>query len=324
MTASDQTLLQRKLIVVAGKGGVGKTTVAGALGLLAARQGIRTIVVEVGDRQHLPELLGHRELPPPGTELQLAERLWSLSIDPDRVLADWLRALGGRVSARVLLSSSTFQYFVAAAPGAREMLSTVKVWGLTGADVKDDRERRAPRATARGAYELVILDAPATGHALALLSSPQTFVGLARVGPIANQARAVDELLRDRDRCGYVAVTQGTELAVSETLELQQGLRDQIERELDLVVFNAALPRRFAEPELRRIAAIDSDHPAGEAALRAATAVHERVRLQNNQLARLRRHKLPLLRLPFLFQSRLDLAALERLANRLERGLPDL
>jgi anion-transporting ArsA/GET3 family ATPase len=342
MTAPDQALLQHKLIVVIGKGGVGKTTIAGTLGLLAARQGKHTIVVEVGERQHLPELLDQPPAPTPGTQLQLAEHLWSLSVDPDRVLADWLRALSGRISTRVLLSSSTFQYFVAAAPGAREMLSMVEVASLTGAgphaprvmprmatgtvDAGKSTRRQSSASTRRQSsagtsYDLVILDAPATGHALAMLRSPRTFAGLARVGPIAGQARAVDELLRDRNRCGYVAVTQGTEMAVSETIELQSSLREQLGRELDMVIFNAALPRRFAEPELRAITATSSAHPVGGAAVLAASTVHERARMQNNQLARLRRRKLPLLRLPFLFQPRLDRPALQQLADRLERGL---
>ncbi len=318
------SLLQRKLIVIAGKGGVGKTTVAGALGLLSARQGVRTIVVEVGERRHLPALLNRgeasRAMAQTGVEVEIEEGLWSLSIDPDRVLADWLKALGGRVSARVLLSSSTFQYFVAAAPGAREMLSMVKVWGLTGAGgSKYDRGRDDGKG-----YGLVILDAPATGHALAMLSSPHTFAGLTRVGPIAGQAREVSGLLRDPERSGYVAVAHGTEMAVSETLQLREGLHEELGRELDAVVFNAALPRRFSEQELQRIAAVDGNHPAGRAAVLAAKAVHERAREQNNQLARLRRRKLRVLRVPFVFQARLDATTMDGIADRLERGLtPD-
>jgi hypothetical protein len=382
MTTTSRTLLARRLVVVTGKGGVGKTTVAAALGLSAARRGLRTIVVEVGERRHLAELLADPDMQTSnakaagvaasgvaaagahpaaaagthpaaaasthpaaaagthpaaaaganparaasatatGVVVQLDERLWNLSIDPDRVLADWLRALGGRVSARVLLSSSTFQYFVAAAPGAREMLSMVKVWELTDIGDTPHGSRRRPGGER---YDLVILDAPATGHALAMLRAPRTFAGLARVGPIAAQARAVDALLRDRERCGYVAVTHGTEMAVSETLQLQGSLHEELGRELDLVVFNAALPRRFVEQELQRIATLSATlserHPVGGAAALAATAVHERARLQNNQLARLRRRRLPLIRLPFLFRARLDKTALQLLADRLARAL---
>ena len=110
--------LERQLLVVTGKGGVGKTTIAAAIGLLAAQRGQRAIVVEVGDQSRLPALFGvsARE---PGVEIVLAEGLSSISIDPDRALLEWLQKLGGRVSGRVLASSATFQYFAAAAPGAK-------------------------------------------------------------------------------------------------------------------------------------------------------------------------------------------------------------
>jgi anion-transporting ArsA/GET3 family ATPase len=236
-------------------------------------------------------------------------------------LADWLRTLGGRVTARVLLSSTTFQYFVAAAPGAREILSLVKVLELT-----------------EGVYDLVILDAPATGHAIALLSSPRTFAGLARVGPIAAQARLVSELLEDPERSGYVAVARGTEMAVTETLELRESLREELGRELDVVIANAALPRRFDERELSRIAMLDGGHEPllagggqapmldGQRALirsasRAAHAVHARAQAQNNQIARLRRQRLQVLRVPFVFTPGIDEAALLQIAERLGRGL---
>jgi anion-transporting ArsA/GET3 family ATPase len=308
-------LLQRKLITVTGKGGVGKTTMAGALGLLAARHGRRTIVVEVGERQHIPALLGQPEPSEPGVEVELAQGLSSLSIDPDRVLADWLRTLGGRVSSRVLLSSTTFQYFVAAAPGAREILSMVKVLELT-----QDGGRRG-RGRGKGGYDLVVLDAPATGHALALLSSPRTFAALARVGPIAAQARLVSDLLEDPKRSGYAAVAQGTEMAVAETLELGERLSEELGRELDVVIFNAALPRRFDERELRQIAALAGNHVATRSASLAAHAVHERARAQHNQIARLRRRHLHVLRVPFVFAPSLDAEAMQRIADRLERGL---
>jgi anion-transporting ArsA/GET3 family ATPase len=310
------SLLDRRLIVVTGKGGVGKSTIAAALGLLAVRQGRRAIVVEVGERQRLPAMLGREQASDPGQEVQLGEALSSLSIDPDRVLAEWLRALGGRVSARVLMSSSTFQYFVAAAPGAREILSMVKVFELT-----EERREARGRRRERAGHELVILDAPATGHALAMLSSPQTFAALARVGPIASQSRHVSELLEDPERTGYLAVAQGTEMAVSETLQLRERLHEQLGRELDAVVLNAMLPRRFDEWERRRIATLDAGHPALRAAMLAAHTVHERARVQHNQIARLRRRGLRVLGIPFLFQAELDRAALERIAVRLQRGL---
>jgi anion-transporting ArsA/GET3 family ATPase len=314
------SIFERKLLVVTGKGGSGKTTVSGAIGLLAARQGLRTIVVEMGDQHRLPGLFDYAGERAIGVEVELAERLWSTSIDPDRVLLEWLQALGGRVSARVIGSSSTFQYFTAAAPGAREMTCMVKVWELT-------RDKRR-RGTQTGVYDLVVLDAPASGHALAMLQSPQTFAAITRVGPIASQARQVRELLEDPESSDYLAVTQATEMSVTETLELEQGLRRRLNRELAGVVVNGTLPRRFNAEELKRIATLNGHNHITRAAALAARSVHDRARVQHNQIARLRRRRPPVpgispkvLGIPFLFQVELDLAAVRRIAEHLEKGL---
>ena len=385
------SVLERRLIVVSGKGGVGKTTVSAALGLLGARRGLRTIVVEVTGGETVGEtagmgrlsaMLGHPQPPPHGVETQLREGLWGLAIDRDRVLAEWLRAIGGRVPARVLNSSSSFQYLIAAAPGAREMITMVKLWELAQGRRPGDRGARdgstagersgsAPvGAGGRRDYDLIVFDAPATGHALAMLRSPHTFGTIARVGPVARQAGQVRELLEDPARTAYVAVTQATEMGVTETLELREGLRGGLGRELDAMIVNGTLPRRFEGEELRRIAALGGGPPGGQAttmgdgtgeaassmagsghtthtaerrrpgeatasgpaaavrgsAIRAAHAVHERTLAQQRQIARLRssdglHDAPPVVRVPFMFRSELDLAAIQRIADRLERGL---
>jgi anion-transporting ArsA/GET3 family ATPase len=325
------SMLERKLIVVTGKGGVGKTTVAAALGLLAAERGLRVIVVEVGEQARLPHLFGLTG-DASGAETKLEENLWSISIDPDRALLEWLQTLGGRVSGRVLASSSTFQYFAAAAPGAKELVSMVKIWELT-------QSERWHRRTS--AYDLVVLDAPATGHALGLLHSPRTFGAIARVGPIAGQSQRVRELLEDPRRSSYLAVAQGTEMAVTETLELTDGLRRHLGREPQAVVVNGLLPQRFTEAELRRIGQMGGVEPqpvkrgggsvksreAGassavvQSAGLAARAVHNRARSQRNQVARLRRRRFEVLGVPFVFTAELDLTAVRRIAAHLGRKL---
>lgn len=356
------SVLERKLVVMTGKGGVGKTTLAAALGLLAARRGLRTIVVEVtgagtdaGAAGRLAALLGHPEPPEHGSEVELGERLWGLSVDRDRVVSEWLRALGGRVPARVLTSSASVQYLIAAAPGVREMISLIKVWELA------QNRRPAERARARGGvgerstdpqpvadYDLVVLDAPATGHALAMLRAPQLYSAIARVGPIAGQARQVRDLLEDPTLSAYIAVAHATEMSSAETLELRESLRSDLGQELHAVLVNASLPRRFAGEELGRIAALHgrsigptagaptaagargrnhtrraNDAPPGltRAATRAALSVHERARAQQSQIARLRRQGVAVLTIPFSFQAELDLAAMQRIVDRLDREL---
>jgi anion-transporting ArsA/GET3 family ATPase len=313
-----QTVLDRKLLVITGKGGVGKTTIAAATGILAAAGARRTIVVEVGQESRLPTLFGIAA-PQPGVETKLQEGLWSISIDPDRALLEWLQALGGRVSGRLLASSGTFQYFAAAAPGAKELIAMVKIWQLT---------RGGARGSRSGAYDLVILDAPATGHALGMLGSPHTFGAIARVGPIAGHTRELQQLLETPSHTAYLAVALATEMAVTETLELQSGLQRQLGRDLSAVIVNALLPRRFSSGELRRIEAFGAQHgDSGDqarviaAAVHAARAVHDRARLQHNQLARLRRRSLEILSVPFVWGPQLDLAALTRIASVLQRKL---
>ncbi len=310
-----ESLFDRKLIVVTGKGGVGKTTIATAIGLAAADAGRRTIVVEVGEESRLPTLFGVKP-PAPGAELQLRERISTVSIDPDRALLEWLQALGGRVSGRLLASSGTFQYFAAAAPGAKELVSMIKVWKLTR---EDGRRRRSG-----GSYDLVVLDAPATGHALGLLGSPQTFGAIARVGPIAGDARQVRELLADPQRSAYLAVALASEMAVTEALELQEGLQGQLGRDLRAVIVNGLLPKRFTAAELERIRALGGDvrnAAVARAAAHAATSVHERARFQQNQLARLRRRAFQVVGVPFSWSTELDLAGVDEIATTLARKL---
>jgi anion-transporting ArsA/GET3 family ATPase len=335
-----QSLLDRKLLVITGKGGVGKTTIAAAVGVLAARAGRRTIVVEVGEERRLPALFAVAAAGP-GVQTRLRERLSSISIDPDHALLEWLQAIGGRVPGRVLASSGTFQYFTAAAPGAKELFAMVKIWQLT---------RDGDRRTRGRGYDLVVLDAPATGHALGMLSSPQTFGTIARVGPIAADTRQVRELLESPSRTAYLAVALGTEMAVTEVLELQDGLLRQLGHGLAAVVVNALLPQRFTAAELRRIASLGQGaadgmatsatesaegHPRAtgaaatqtaqqaviDSAVRTARAVHDRARFQHNQLARLRRRSFDVVGVPFVWGDQLDEAAVMEIARQLERKL---
>jgi anion-transporting ArsA/GET3 family ATPase len=288
-------------VVVTGKGGVGKTTVAAALGLVAARRGLRTIVVEVARRDDVSRALGGEGL----QEEELAPGLHHLSIDPEQAMELYLAdQLPSRALADVLISSRTFTYLAAATPGMRELLTVGKVWELAQED------RRAPGAQP---YDLVVLDAPATGHGVAILSAPRTFAQVARVGRIARQGRTIEAMISDPARTGVIAVARPEEMPIAETLSLQDALRDELGLELGLVVANGVLPRRFSVTDVRALEAA-ADGPE----VRAARHAEARARAQRAQLARLRRGaRAAVITLPFVF----DGDPLARLARDLGRAL---
>ncbi len=296
-------LFSHSLIVVTGKGGVGKSTVSAALGVAADRRGLRTVVVEVAQRDDVSRALGTSGAagPPRG------ERPEHISIDPQRTMEEYLREqLPVGALAALLSRSRLFTTLTAATPGLRELLTIGKVWELT-------EQRRSGRGGP--SFDLTVLDAPATGHCLAMLQAPSTFASIARVGPVAKQGRAIAAFLADPQRTAVVAVSSAEEMPVTETLELRSQLREQLGLDLALNIVNAVVSHRFSAHDERTLAAA-SPSAARHAALYSAAWV----RHQRNQIARLRAGMpdVGLLTLPFIFESSLDRAALELLSRELD------
>lgn len=269
-------LLDTPLVVVTGKGGVGKTTVSAALGLVAAARGKRAIVAEVARRSDVRGILGtgagrgDRVF----VEHEIAPGLFHISIDPEDALAEYLNdQLGSSGLASVLSSSRMFGLLAAATPGLRELLTIGKVWELA------QPERRTPGAAP---YDLVIVDAPATGHGVAVLGAPRTFADAAAGGPITRQAERIDATISDPAQTALVAVARAEEMPVTETLHLQEALRDRLGRELGAVVVNRLEPDLVAPAEASRLTA-HAGHPAVDLTLHAVA----RARRQRAQVGRL-------------------------------------
>jgi anion-transporting ArsA/GET3 family ATPase len=304
-------LLDRRLIFVTGKGGVGKSTVAIALGLLGARHGLRTIVAELASQQRVQRVFEHEG--EHFREVELAPGLFTISIDPQRAMEEYLKVQTGPLG-NVLASSKLFAAFAMATPGMRELLTMGKVWELA-------RLERKTRGAAP--YDLVVVDAPATGHGVGILRTPRTFAEIARVGPIARQGRAIAATIADPELTGVIAVSTPEEMPVTETLFLRDALvRDEMQ--LDAVIVNALYPSRFDEADATKLDAArrDAKSPLARGALSAALSEQARSSTQRDQHARLSEGLgMDLIDLPYIFADHFGRFELEVLADALEVGL---
>jgi anion-transporting ArsA/GET3 family ATPase len=297
------------LVFVTGKGGVGKTTVSVALGLRAAAEGKRTIVCEVASQENASRIFDHAEVG--FHEVEMEENLWSISIDPDESMREYvLLQLKVRAMRDMLFRSRIFNYLAAATPGLKELVTIGKIWELAQLDRKVKQGRK---------YDLVIVDAPATGHGIGFLQTPRTFAAIARVGPIHSQARQLDRLITDKAHTGTAIVALPEEMPVNESAALEEELRTEIGVAVDRVYMNGLYPQRFARDEVERLSALAREEKGGmRAAARAAVSEHERARSQRAQLARLRRRvEAPVKTLPFLFEPELGVEAARRLSRKL-------
>jgi anion-transporting ArsA/GET3 family ATPase len=316
-------ILDKRLIFVTGKGGVGKSTVSAALGVAAARRGKRTIICEVAQQERMSSVF-HRE----GVgyhETEIGEDLYAFSIDPQRALEEYLLLqIKVKPLYDLMFKNRIFTYFAAATPGLRELVTVGKVWELAQLD----------RRVKRGAkYDTVIVDAPATGHGLGILRTPKTFSDIARVGPVKRQADAINQFITDRDLTGVCAVAWPEEMPVNETLDLQRNLRTELGLGLDRLFMNGLYPELFSEDEAgtlrERLEHEESNGADGadvavlrRAAVRAAVSEHRRAEAQQAQLERLARDsgERPV-ELPFMFRAQLDMDAVEDLADVIEEQL---
>jgi anion-transporting ArsA/GET3 family ATPase len=299
-------LFEKRLVFVTGKGGTGKSTVALALGMAAADRGKRVIVCEVASQEHTSRVFRRGEVG--FHEVEMTDDLWTISIDPDQSLREYLllqspvKAMG-----QLLSRSRIFAYTAAATPGLKELVTIGKIWELAQLDRKVKRGRK---------YDLVVVDAPATGHGIGFMQTPRTFAGIARVGPIRNQALALDKLITDHRRSGVVLVALPEEMPVNESELLERELVDGIGVSVDRVYMNALYPERFSAAEAERLASVaESVNGGARSAIRAALSERRRALAHREQLERLRELvDAPVWTLPFIFEPELGPEDIRRLA----------
>jgi anion-transporting ArsA/GET3 family ATPase len=303
------------VVIVAGKGGVGKTTVTAALAVTAARAGSSVLVVEIEGKSGLATMFGVEALS--YDELDLDTGIRARFLTPDAALVDYLESHGMKRISKRLIASGALEVVSTAVPGMKDILVLGKVKSL-------DEMRAA---------DLIIVDAPAAGHAVSFLLSPRGLLDAVRVGPINKQAADVVSLLSDPARCQVMLVTLPEETPVSEVIETAYAIEDRAGVALGPVVVNqcfeplpegvtASVEAVLADAEAcgRFVSAREANDLGHAAAFRA-----ERHAVQHEQITRLgERLPLPKIELPFLFTPNIGRPQVDALAGALSRGIEAL
>ncbi len=307
-----------KVVIVAGKGGVGKTTVSATLATLAAREGMSVLIVEVEGKSGLAAGFGRPPLSYQETEL--APGVKARTLTPDEALLEYLDDHGLRRISRRLSRSGALDVVATAVPGMRDILVLGKVKQLERAGVAD----------------LIVLDAPAAGHAVTFLLSARGLLDAVRSGPVRRQAADVVELLTDPARCQVMLVTLPEETPVNELIDTAYAIEDRAGVALGPIVVNSCLapltgvtddddvdPEQVRGDAARAGVEISPDQAR---ALADAQAVRvARRRREASQCARLaQRLALPQIPLPFAFTADIGPAQIEMFVGALAMGVREL
>ncbi len=275
-------LIDKRLLIVTGKGGVGKTTVAASLAWSATQKGKRVLAVELDAKGDLDACLVSPGIsltgPPSYAPKERQPRLWVMAMDPEESLKEYLRIfLKLPIVTRVGMLSGIFDFVANAAPGVREVVTV----GKFAYEVREHH------------YDLVVVDATATGHVLSQLDAPQAINALVGAGLIRGQTEWMSKILQDPDTTALVAVTTAEEMPVVETIELVSQLKRKVNVALGAVVVNRVLDEPFTKRDLITFERLAAD-PARVASAISADVLDAQAMIASTALAlELRRTREP-------------------------------
>jgi anion-transporting ArsA/GET3 family ATPase len=297
----SDALLDRRLVVMTGKGGTGKSTLSAALALAAARKGKKVLVCEVVARERVADFFGR---PPSGTQIkELQPNLYSVHVRPREAMREYaLMTIRFETLYKIAFENPAARYFLAAAPSLAEIVMLGKVWWHAAHDIERGRLR----------WDLVILDAPATGHGLTFLTVPEVFLRLVQEGPLARDMRGMQSLLADPQKCSVCIVTLPEEMPANEAIELDRALQKH-GFPVGPLFLNAHFSSRFTPQEL---AQVTRGGPLLAAAGEAADNHESRAALSTHYQGVLRDAvQRKLVPVPFLFERSFGVQAIEKIAG---------
>jgi anion-transporting ArsA/GET3 family ATPase len=312
-------LFDRRLVIVAGKGGVGKTTIACALGLIASHLGKRTLLAEVDGVGRAASLLGIA----PGTigdAQPVRPGLSVMSVEGSAALSEYLEIIVPvKRVLQAVFSSRIYQYFVAAAPGLKELMTIGKIWF---------EAERIDEATGAHRWDLVVLDAPATGHSLQYLGMPRAAHEVFRVGLVGRESQRLVDLLTDPARTVINLVTTAEEMPVNETREMYERIRNDLQMPLGVLFVNRVHDGGLNAEALDRVQGAlkvvrdERQRSLAEEALQRAREEVGWTTVNKRYLRQLAKSvAIPMVQVPFLFAEEFGVEQVHRIAALLE---PDL
>lgn len=304
---SEPSLLDRRFVLVTGKGGVGKSTVTAVLAVLSARFGRRTLVCELNTHERIAPMLGH---PPVGGEVTALEpNLWAVNIRPAEAIHEYgMMKLRARALYRLVFDNPLVQSLVRFVPGMNDLL-------MLGKAFNHERERDS---AGQPAWDRIIIDAPATGHGVTFLRLPRIIRDAVPAGNMHREAAEMWALLTDPTRTAVHLVALPEELPVQETRELHAQLSREMQVPVGLLAVNMMPQPALAGALAEDFAALEQPDDPALSALWAATRIRQRrAALAAGYRDTLRGLGLPTVELPLVPVARVGRAEIEAFADQL-------
>jgi anion-transporting ArsA/GET3 family ATPase len=306
-------ILDKRVIFVAGKGGAGKTTVTAALAMAAASHDKNVLVVETNENEALSSLFGETGFTEKPSRLDSS--IWGVRIDPKIVLEEYIQKyVTIPFVAYQIIQSRIFEHLAVAVPGLKEVMTLSEIWRF---EQKRNPDTKTPL------YDLIIIDAPATGHGLSLLRVPSTLSSMLQTGPMAEQARWVEDMLQDPTRTCVILLAIPEELPVNEALEFERKAENDLNMSVAAIIANMVYPEIFSFNEVLAIERMNnSEQEKKQPVIEAAQKQIIRRALQQSYIHRLiNEGEHPVFQLPFYYTNNLDREQIKDIAKHISNGL---